>query len=166
MTDYFLYSGDIPFVEYPEFMDFVESEQKSTNVALVLSTNGGYAKAAYKMGRCLQSRYENVKIFIPGLCKSAGTILAIVANELVFSPYGELGPVDAQMTKKDSIAERESGVEMNETFKYLESRSREVFHGLVKEIENKEAMGPFHSRYPQALPGKLRLLYSIRFSQR
>lgn len=133
-TDYFLYSGDIPFVDYPEFIDFVEREKKSTNVGLVLSTNGGYAKATYKMGRCLQSRYEDVKIFIPGMCKSAGTILAIAANELIFSPSGELGPVDVQMEKKDSIAEYESGLEMNETFKYLESRSREVFHGLVKEI--------------------------------
>lgn len=134
MTDYFLYSGDIPFVDHPEFIDFIGREQKNPNVGLILTTTGGYAKAAYKMGRCLQSKYENVKIFIPGLCKSAGTILAIAANELIFSPYGELGPVDAQMTKRDSIAERESGVEMNETFVYLESRSRELFHGLVKEI--------------------------------
>ena len=134
MTDYFLYSGEIAYETYPKFIDLVESVQDGTDVALVLSTFGGNAEAAYKIGRCLQSRYENVKIFVPGMCKSAGTILAIAANELIFSSSGELGPLDVQMTKKDSITERESGLDMNETFKYLEHRSKEMFHELVKEI--------------------------------
>lgn len=132
--DYFLYSGEIDDGTCLGFIDLVERTQSSSDAALVLSTFGGDARAAYKMGRCLQSRYKNVKIFVPGMCKSAGTILAIAANELVFSPSGELGPLDAQMTKKDSIAERESGVDMNETFDYLEFRARRVFHKLVKEI--------------------------------
>lgn len=137
MTDYFLYSGDIAYEDYPKFIELVEGAQSNADVALVLSTFGGNAEAAYKIGRCLQSRYENVKIFVPGMCKSAGTILAIAANELIFSPSGELGPLDVQMAKKDSIAERESGLDMNETFKYLESRSREMFHELVEEITQK-----------------------------
>ena len=133
--DYFLYSGEIDDRTCIRFIYLVERTQSSSDgVALVLSTFGGDARAAYKMGRCLQSRYKSVKIFIPGMCKSAGTILAIAANELVFSPSGELGPLDVQMTKKDSIAERESGVDMKETFNYLESRARGMFHKLVKEI--------------------------------
>lgn len=135
--DYFLYSGDIEPEYCFRFIDLVETTQSSFDVTLVLSTYGGDANSAYKIGRRLQSRYKGVRIFVPGICKSAGTLLAIAANELVFSPSGELGPLDVQMIKRDSVAGRESGSDTKETFDYLEFRAKNVFHELVDEIVHK-----------------------------
>lgn len=138
MTDYFLYSGEIAYKPCLNFIELVESAQNNKdNAALVLSTYGGDARAAYKMGKCLQSRYENVKIFIPGMCKSAGTILAIAANELIFSPSGELGPLDVQMAKKDDIADRVSGLDVIWALNILEDRAKKIFHDLTTEIVGK-----------------------------
>ena len=138
MTDYFLYSGSIAYESCLNFIELVEKAQTNKDgAALVLSTYGGDARAAYRMGKCLQSRYENVKIFIPGMCKSAGTILAIAANELIFSPSGELGPLDVQMAKKDDIADRVSGLDIIWALNTLEDRAKKIFHELTEEIVGK-----------------------------
>lgn len=134
MTDYFLYSGGITYRGCLEFMDFVESKKSSTEVALVLSTTGGYAGGAYKMGKYLQSKYENVKIFIPGECKSAGTILAVAASELIFSPSGELGPLDVQRAKKNDTTEGESGLDSIRALEMLETRAKDMFFGVRERI--------------------------------
>ncbi len=68
-----------------------------------------------------------------GLCKSAGTLLAIAGEELIFSPYGELGPLDIQMTKTDNIR-LDSGLNISEAFMTLEGRAKDTFHALIHEI--------------------------------
>ena len=135
MTDYFLYSGDIDIKSCFHFIDLIETSKNSSNVALILVTNGGDPDAAFKMGRSLQFMYEDVSIFVPGICKSAGTLLSIAANELVFSLcYGELGPLDIQVTKKDGVLGQESGLVIHEAFNLLEERSAELLHSLVPKI--------------------------------
>ena len=134
MKDYFLYSGRIDREHYLVFAELVEKATSSQGVALVLSTNGGDPDAAYKIGRCLQFRYkENVSIFVPGICKSAGTLLAIAASELVFSPHGELGPLDVQMVKQDGTHGRESGLDIEEGLAEIESRAKNLFHNVMRE---------------------------------
>jgi hypothetical protein len=132
--DVFLYSGNLRRGDDLKFIKFVAMEKQSDEVMLILSTPGGDPDAAYKIGRYIQSRYDNVTVFVPGFCKSAGTLLAISANELVFSPYGELGPLDIQMTRTDNIAGLESGLNISEAFLTLERRAKETFHHLVTEI--------------------------------
>jgi len=132
--DVFLYSGDINRGADLNFIKFVSEEQKSKELTLVVSTPGGSPDAAYKIGRYLHLKYSKIKVFVPGLCKSAGTLLAIAADELIFSPYGELGPLDIQMMKTDNIASMDSGLNISEAFLALEKRSKETFHDLIAEI--------------------------------
>lgn len=136
MMDWFLYSGALERGDDLNFIEFVASEKKSDELSLILCTPGGSPDAAYKIGRYLQSRYSNVRVIIPGFCKSAGTLLAIAANEIVFSPYGELGPLDIQMAKADNLAGLESGLNISEAFLTLEKRAKDTFHDLLIEITN------------------------------
>ena len=77
----------------------------------MLSTFGGDAHAAYRVTRHLRNRYrDGVILFIPTLCKSAGTLVAIGADELVMSPHGELGPLDVQVSERDEVGEFRSGL--------------------------------------------------------
>ncbi|GLP86271.1 SDH family Clp fold serine proteinase [Tritonibacter mobilis] len=136
MTDVFAYSAPMRRGQDLEFIKTVSDLQDSEELILILTTNGGDPDAAYKIGRYLQHKYPSFKILIPGLCKSAGTLLAIAAEEIIFSPYGELGPLDIQMSKTDDIAGMESGLNISEAFTSLESRARETYHNLVMEIIN------------------------------
>ena len=67
--DYFLYSGDLARGDDLKFIEFVASEKKSDQVAIILCTPGGAPDAAYKIGRYLQGSYSDFKLFVPGLCK-------------------------------------------------------------------------------------------------
>lgn len=163
MTDYFLYSGEIKTKDCFRFIDLVEETKRSSDVALVLSTNGGDPDAAFKMGKCLQLRYDDVSIFVPGICKSAGTLLAIAANKLVFSLcYGELGPLDIQVTRKDGALGQESGLIIHEAFYFLEKRSAKLLHSSVPEIIDAtegrvslQTASDFASRFSSSLFGPL-----------
>ncbi|NVK15961.1 MAG: hypothetical protein HWE35_17450 [Rhodobacteraceae bacterium] len=146
MADVLQYSGPMRRGLDLEFIEFVAKNIESDDLILVFTTNGGDPDAAYKIGRYLQHRYASFKVLIPGLCKSAGTLMAVAADELIFCPYGELGPLDIQMSKTDDIAGMESGLNISEAFTTLESRARETFNTLVIDIiANSGGVISFHT---------------------
>ena len=134
MTDIFLYSGSLSRGDDLAFIEKISSNKKSDSCTLILVTQGGDPDAAYKIGRYIQGRYDSFSVLVSGLCKSAGTLLAISANELVFTPYGELGPLDVQMVKEDKILAMESGLNISEAFTALEDRAKDTYHKLIREI--------------------------------
>lgn len=145
-TDYLFYSGDINIPDVLHFMEFVSDEGKADRAMLILCTYGGNADAAYKIGRYLQLKYDSLKLLVPGYCKSAGTLLAMAADEIVFSPFGELGPLDVQMTRTDDLARMESGLNISEAFLSLEERARNTFATLIGEIiRNSEGIVSFRT---------------------
>lgn len=132
--DVFLYRGALRRSDDLRFIEFVSKNIHHESVTLIVVTYGGDPDAAYKIGKYLQSKYEKISVLIPGLCKSAGTLLAIAGDELVFTPYGELGPLDIQLTKTDKVAALESGLSIVKAFETLENNARSTFLGLVQEI--------------------------------
>lgn len=114
-----------------DFIAKIHECKKSEKCRLILVTNGGDANAAYKIGRYLQQKYESVTVVISGLCKSAGTLLAISASELVFTPYGELGPLDVQTLKPDSPFDLRSGLNISEALYAIEQRAKDTYHSMV-----------------------------------
>ncbi|MGB3536777.1 MAG: hypothetical protein WBA42_01320 [Mesorhizobium sp.] len=134
MSDLYLYNGAIERGNDLRFIRQVAKDKRSTDCVLILVTPGGNPDAAYKIGRYLQQKYDSFKMLVPGLCKSAGTLLAIAAEELIFAPYGELGPLDVQMTKVDNLAGLESGLNISEAFLALEQRAKDTYHSLTMEL--------------------------------
>lgn len=76
-----------------------------------LTTYGGDPHAAFRIARCLRHHYKDVRLAVPSFCKSAGTLIAIGANELAIGDLGELGPLDLQVTKPSDVMERGSGLD-------------------------------------------------------
>lgn len=93
-VDVAIYNGLIGRMFDEEVIVKTAQRRRRKNLLLIVVTEGGDADAAFRMARCLQSKYEKFTIFVSGYCKSAGTLLAIGAHELVFSDHGELGPLD------------------------------------------------------------------------
>jgi ClpP class serine protease len=109
-TDIVLFNSGIERVRDRHAIKVLTERKKRKNVLLLLVTEGGDPDAAYRIARCLQDRYKKFSVLVAGYCKSAGTLLALGANELIFSENGELGPLDVQMEKKDELWEQESGL--------------------------------------------------------
>ena len=129
-SDIFLYSGEISRSYDHAFIDLIDESKRKANALLFLVTNGGDPDAGYKIARHLQYKYETYTVVISGLCKSAGTLIAVGADQLAFSPYGELGPLDIQTIKTDDLAERLSGLSIQEALDSL-ARSALAKHGAV-----------------------------------
>lgn len=117
-----------------------EKDVVRPNLVLFLVTSGGLADEAYRCGRMLQDRYEKITICIAGWCKSAGTLLAIAANEIAIGPKGELGPLDVQLTKRDELFDRDSGLISNAALDRLREESFQTFEtimlGIIAKSQN------------------------------
>lgn len=90
----------------------VGQHQTQKALTIFLTTYGGDPHGGYRVARCLRHHYEQIRLVIPSYCKSAGTLIAIAADELAVGDLGELGPLDVQVTKPSEPQERGSGLDV------------------------------------------------------
>ncbi len=107
------------------------------NVVLLLMTLGGEPDAAYRLARYLQNKFERFSIFIPSMCKSAGTLVAIGAHEIIIGPFGELGPLDVQFYKVDELDEISSGLIAQAAISSLETTAIAMFERYFTKLQRK-----------------------------
>lgn len=69
-----------------------------TAIDVILETPGGAGEVAEDIVRLLRGKYEHIAVIVPGWAKSAGTIIAMGADEIVMGPGSALGPIDAQLS--------------------------------------------------------------------
>lgn len=112
------------------------ADGKRSNVLLVLVTRGGDAHDAFRIGRFLQREYEKVNVLLPGLCKSAGTLLAVAGHNLIMGDDGELGPIDIQQMRQDDLWERASGLIESSALESLGQVTWDLFEKIVTEIKD------------------------------
>jgi hypothetical protein len=119
-------------------------KQKRKNLLIILTTPGGLADSAYRIGRGIQHHYKTLDpqpdqrgkfyLFIPRWCKSAGTLLALGADGLVMSQMAELGPIDAQLRKEDEVRDWTSGLTAIEALTTLQEKAASLFLKQFKEM--------------------------------
>ncbi|HWZ44127.1 MAG TPA: hypothetical protein VNW97_11655 [Candidatus Saccharimonadales bacterium] len=126
-TDVFMYNAEIKRPYDRELFDLCGKRIRRKNVALILASEGGDPDAAYRIARCFQEHYDRFTCVIPGYCKSAGTIIAIGAHELMMSDAAELGPIDVQMSKRDELEEWQSGLTLTSAIRALHEHSFAAF---------------------------------------
>lgn len=134
-ADIILYNG----ATYRQGADLLIVEctgrRRRKNVLLILVTHGGDADSAYRIARCLQNNYDRFTLYVSGYCKSAGTLIATGAHDIIMSDYGELGPLDVQMSKRDELSESQSGLAVQDTLTTLQHHALESFVGILLEIK-------------------------------
>jgi len=125
-SDVVMYIGDMEMSGSTTIQKWCATTPKR-NVVLLLATFGGDAHSAYRIARALRRHAAHFTVFVPVECKSAGTLLAIGADEIVMADCAELGPLDAQLRKPDEVGERSSGLTIMQALSTLESRSASLF---------------------------------------
>lgn len=132
-TDLLVFNGPI---DDTGFNLVVETTNKPTSDAMlmILTTLGGDADAAYRIAKLLCRRYKTFRLLVPSYCKSAGTLIALGASEIVMTDIGELGPLDVQIRKRDELLMRESGLEMVQGLQQLTDESIEAFRKTFIEV--------------------------------
>ncbi|MDP9364624.1 MAG: hypothetical protein M3Q10_10445 [Chloroflexota bacterium] len=66
-------------------------------VAVVIDSLGGDAREAYRIATLLRKQCGGFVAVVPRMAKSAATLFAFGADQIVLGEFGELGPLDVQI---------------------------------------------------------------------
>ncbi|NKC11167.1 MAG: SppA protein [Gammaproteobacteria bacterium] len=134
--DVYLYYGEILRDGYHQLSDIFETKtQKSPAACIILVTYGGDPDAAYRIARATRHHYcQGFEILIPDVCKSAGTLLCIGADKLIFGDRGELGPLDIQLSKPDELFESMSGLDIVQALSGLQAQVLMAFREYLIDL--------------------------------
>ena len=136
-VDVFFVSGPLDRTTARLLYEARDKSHGRKHCVLVLTTEGGDADAAYLMARYLRRCYERVTICVFGYCKSAGTLLALGAHEIVIGDRGELGPLDVQVSTKDELVPSVSGLEIFRSVEVLQSYAFDMFEQCLLSLISK-----------------------------
>lgn len=133
--DCYFYIGAISMEGYRRLCNQITNNKQKDKVILCLVTYGGNPDAGFRIGRALQHHYKgNVTIYIPNICKSAGTLTVIAAKKIIMHNQGELGPLDIQLRKDDELGVSNSGLDIFKTLETLEDRANLAFSKYLRSI--------------------------------
>src|SRR5262245_61647528 len=88
-SDLYVFSGEIRRTSASDLLQTIlRKSPRRPKATLFLTTYGGDPHAAYRIARTLRRLYSCVRLLIVGPCKSAGTLMALGADELAFGAEG------------------------------------------------------------------------------
>jgi len=79
----------------------IENQYEETNkprLYLLVNSPGGVPECCYNITHMIQAYFTNIKVFIPQLALSGGTLLALSGNKLVMGAASRLSPIDVQVS--------------------------------------------------------------------
>ena len=87
-------------INYTDLLPITDqlSNLASTSIDIILETPGGSGETAEDIVKLLRGKYQKVGVIVPGMAKSAGTLIAMAADEILMDAMSALGPIDAQIS--------------------------------------------------------------------
>ena len=136
-SDVFIFAGSLIRANAEIAIDKIrKKENKSSKLLLVVSTLGGDPDQAYRLARIIKRHYKELRVFVPNMCKSAGTLVCLAANELIMTEFGELGPLDVQVKKENEFAGLSSGLDHSAAFEELAKTTMDAFRQFFLELSS------------------------------
>jgi ATP-dependent protease ClpP protease subunit len=86
--------------DVPPFVDLLHDVDAGSDLDLLLQTPGGDVDQAERIVLMCRKRVGTgtFRVVVPDSAKSAGTLIAIAADEIIMGEPSELGPIDPQIT--------------------------------------------------------------------
>lgn len=114
-----------------------KAEVAGRDVALVVDSFGGMALAAYRIATFFQRHAKSFTVVVPRIAKSAATLLALGASEIILGDDAELGPLDVQLYDYDVHEDRVSALDMVQAIEQLEESAIDVAMRMLKSLKEK-----------------------------
>ncbi|HEX4413417.1 MAG TPA: hypothetical protein VH107_07285, partial [Lacipirellulaceae bacterium] len=128
-ADIYMYAGPVVQASERKFNECLVKGKRRTNVISFVTTFGGSADVAYQIVRSARRNYPDGKftLFVDSVCKSAGTLIALGADEIIMSDTAELGPLDVQLQKQGELGEFVSGLTATQALSTLRDAAFDAF---------------------------------------
>lgn len=78
------------------FMGVVHGMDWARGMTLLLHTPGGSPNAAESIVSYLRTKFDDLEVIVPTFAMSAGTMVALAAQQIVMARHSQLGPIDPQ----------------------------------------------------------------------
>jgi hypothetical protein len=75
-------------------IDQIHKHSKTGNLCLLVNSPGGGLASSYKVARALRKSFKRIRVFVPHIAASGGTLVAITGNEIVMGMMSQLTPLD------------------------------------------------------------------------
>ncbi|MBL8842346.1 MAG: hypothetical protein JNL90_12550 [Planctomycetes bacterium] len=136
--DVLVYSGAISDIGAGRVFSKTRSKPTtSRHLDMLLTTHGGSPDAAFRIMRFLRRHYDRIVIHVPAICKSAGTLMVLGADELCMSETAHLGPLDVQVAKVDELGESSSTLTPTQSLVTLCEESFRLFETHFFALRNR-----------------------------
>ena len=83
------------------FMSIIKGLDCSKGLTLILHTPGGSPYAAEAIVNYLREKFKEIEVIVPTYAMSAGTMIALGADQIIMGKHSFLGPIDPQFIFKD-----------------------------------------------------------------
>ncbi len=147
----------------PIFFEHLQALGHQKRLDLFLYTRGGYTLAPTRLAYLIREHCDEFGVLIPRLAHSAGTTLAMAANQIVMHRMGELGPIDPTVFNEfnpedptDPDKKRRIAIAVEDVTAYLslarnqakvpEEQMASVFEVLTRTV-HPLALGNIHRQY-------------------
>ncbi len=100
-------------IEYADLLPINDQLANLSGKALdfIIETGGGSGETAEDIVKLLRGKYKNFAAIIPGMAKSAGTLIVMAADDILMEPASALGPIDAQIQWQGKVFSAEALLE-------------------------------------------------------
>lgn len=103
-------------------------------IAVVIYSPGGIARYAYELAMLLRRHCGGFVAVIPRYAKSAATLLALGADEILMNVHAELGPLDAQIYDPEREEGHRSALDEAQSLEQLSAFAMQVFDEMMPRL--------------------------------
>ena len=100
-SDVVSYFGPIIDGNETFFMQINKGKKKNDSLYIILTTQGGNARAVERCVNIVRNHYSEVNFIIPDYAYSAGTIFCLSGDNIHMDYFSVLGPIDPQVQNKE-----------------------------------------------------------------
>jgi hypothetical protein len=116
-----------------ERFGFPKSPPEET-INVILDSTGGPLDSAFRTVLFLSRYAENLNVYVPRKAKSASTLIAVGANTIFMSPFGELGPLDTQIRDPRNPTDYISALDCYQSVDYVREFGFSTLSQALKQL--------------------------------
>ena len=111
------------------FMATIRGLDREKGLDLLLHTPGGDVAATESIIDYLTTMFKDIRVIVPQLAMSGGTMIACAANEIVMGKHSSLGPIDPQfqMPAGGSVAAHGVLEEFKQAYEEIKNDQNRIF---------------------------------------